>query len=183
MADWQKLSSKIVYENRWLIVYEDQVITPAGNESIYGYMRYRCDVVYVVAIDAHQNTFLTLQQRYPTGKTNWECPAGFIENETVESAAKRELLEETGMQADSIKIMSTVDIANGVAAIKNNVCLAKDLKKVTTKLDPVDGIIATKKVPLAKVYDMIINGEIVCSQSIAAFYMAGKYLESKDKEQ
>ena len=79
--------------------------------------------------------------------------------------------------------MSTVDIANGVAAIKSNVCLAKDLKKVTNKLDPVDGIIATKKVPLAKVYDMIINREIVCSQSIAAFYMAGKYLESKDKEQ
>lgn len=181
MAHWKTLSSKVVYENKWMAVYEDEALTPAGQKTLYGHVHSKSDAVYIVAIDDKENTYLTLQQRYVSGNTNWECPAGRMDDDSVIEAAKRELLEETGVRADNIEVMAQVEVANGIASFKMNFCIATGLKLVTNKLDQVDGIIATKKVPLTEVYDMILRGEIVCAQSIAAFYMTGKFIENKVK--
>jgi 8-oxo-dGTP diphosphatase len=54
----------------------------------------------VVAVNAHGEIVLVLRGENP-GKGMWGLPAGFMEvNETVEQAARRECLEETGLEVE-----------------------------------------------------------------------------------
>ena len=177
MNDWQTKSSKVVYENRWMVVHEDEVVMPNGKDGIYGYIDSKSDSVYVVPIDKDGNTYIVSQQRYTTKKITWECVAGRAEGQDVETAAKRELLEETGLQAASITPILTSDIANGMTTFQGTFCIATGLERTTDNLDPEDGILAVKKVSLDKVKQMILAGEITCCQSVAAFFTAIAHLD------
>lgn len=178
MSDWQTKASKIVYDNPWLTVYEDQVVMPSGREGIYGYVESKSDSVYIVPVDDHGNTYIIKQEHYTTKQSSWQCAAGRINGDTIETAAKRELLEETGLQANTITILSNVRIAVGMTCFRGVLCLARHLTKVTNELDPDEGIVV-KKLPLTEVKDMIFAGEIINTESIAAFLMALTYLSEK----
>lgn len=182
MADWKTLSSRIVYESRFMRMHEDKVINPIGEDSVYSFLESTSDAVYVVPVDDEGNTYIIQEYRYPIKKAVWECTAGRNEGDDTETTAKRELLEETGLQAEEIIVIGDIQVASGVANLKNTVCLAKRLTKVSDELDPVDGILAVKKVPLVDIRGKILAGEIQCSQSIAAFFMAIAYLEKEKSE-
>jgi len=179
VSAWQTKTSKVVYENPWMIVHEDMVIMPNGKDGMYGYVDSKSDSVYVVPVDEDGNTYIVQQERYTIKKMTWECVAGRMDNDDIETAVKRELLEETGVQAETITPMNTVQVANGIATFKSTFCLARGLTKVSDVLDAADGIYAAKKLPLSEVKEKILNGEITCSQSIAAFLMAMAYLEKE----
>jgi ADP-ribose pyrophosphatase len=179
MNDWQTKSSKIVYENPWMMVQEDQVVLPNGKDGMYGYVSSKSNSVYVIPVDKEGNTYIVQQNRYPNKNTTWECVGGRVDDDTPAVAAKRELLEETGVQASTLTKLSTIEIANGIATFKGTIYLATDLKKVTDNLDEDDGILAAKKLPLSTIKQMIMNGEITCVQSIAAFLMVITYLDER----
>lgn len=179
MAAWQTLSSKIVYENPWMIVHEDETINPAGAKTMYGYVESKSASVYVVPIDENGDTYIVKQHRYAIKRDTWECVAGRTDGEATIVAAKRELLEETGLEANDIHVIGEIQTANGMTTFKSTVCIARKLKKVTDQLDQTDGIMAAEKVSLSRVRKMILAGDIKCSQSIAVFLMATAYLEEQ----
>lgn len=184
MSLWEKLSSRIAYENSWMRVHEDRVINPAGQEVIYGYCESKSPSVYVVPVDEAGNTYIVKQYRYTIGKESWECVAGRTDGEPAEAAAKRELLEEAGIEAEEIIKLGTVNIANGISTFQSTFCIAQGITKVTDELDKTDGILEAKKISLSDVRKKILAGEIQCSQSIAAFLMVIAYLEqSTDRVQ
>jgi ADP-ribose pyrophosphatase len=182
MSGWQTLRTRVAYENPFMIVHEDQAINPAGKEVIYGYIDSKSDSVYVVPIDHEGNTYIVNQYRYTIKQDTWECVAGRVDNDGVHAAAKRELLEETGLAAQELILIGTVQVANGMTTFKSHFFIAKNLQKITEKLDEHDGILGAKKLPLKNVVDMILKGDIQCSQSIAAFLMAHTYLQRKVNE-
>lgn len=179
MSGWQTKSSKIVYENPWMIVHEDQVIRPDGTDGMYGYVDSKSDAVYIVAVDDKQNTYITYQFRYPLKRNSWECPAGRCDGDEPETAARRELLEETGVQAKTLRHIATRQVANGISTFREHTFLATDLTETDAELDPADGILEAKKLPLESVIAMIQRGEITCSQSIASFFMVREFLRQE----
>lgn len=181
MASWQTKSTKIVYENPWIIVHEDEVITPAGKDGIFGHIDFKGESVFVVPVDNEGNTYLVEQERYVTKLTGWEIPAGATDGQSFEEAAKRELLEEAGVQAAKVEVITEFYLANGIASFKGAVCLATGLEKVTDELDSADGILAARRLPLTKVRDMILSGEIVDGPTITAVLTTMAYLEKSSK--
>lgn len=181
MADWQTKSSKVVYENPWMIVHEDQVIRPDGKDGLYGFVESKCPGVYVVPVDDEGNTYLVQQHRYTLGALTWETIAGRTDNEDPEFAGRRELMEETGLEAKDFTLLATTRPANGISRFLEYVFIATGITKVSDKIDTEEGLTQVKRLPLDDAITMIRDGEIQCSDSIAALYMARDYLAQKGK--
>jgi 8-oxo-dGTP pyrophosphatase MutT (NUDIX family) len=181
MANWKTLSSRIAYENPFMLVHEDQAINPAGKQTVYGYVESKGDSVYVIPVDEKGNTYIVRQYRYPLKQETWEFVAGRVDNEQPENAAKRELLEETGLEADDITTVGDIYIANGITNFKSTIYVARGLAKVTDQLDESDGILEVIQVSMDEVVKKILAGTIQCGPSIAAFFMVKAYLEGEKK--
>lgn len=179
MSDWKTLSTRIAYENPYTYVEESEVINPAGEKTVYGVMKSKADGVYIVPIDDKGNTYLTRQYRYTTKLISWEVASGRVDEGDFEAAAKRELHEETGVWAKTFTDLSTITPANGICSFNEKIFLAEGLSVTDDELDPADGILERKKLPLEDAIIMAMNGEIHCPQSIAALFMAREYLQRR----
>ncbi|MBH1980190.1 NUDIX hydrolase [Candidatus Saccharibacteria bacterium] len=176
MSEWQTKSSKVVYENPWLIIKEDEVVMPNGKDGLYGVVSSKSDAVFVVPIDTAGNTYLVQQEHYTTRELAWQCIAGRTDGEPAEIAAKRELLEEAGLAAEQITIMSSARTATGMTTFRTSLCLAEHLSEDMSHFDSGE-INQVKKVPLADIPRLIFAGEIAATESIAALLMATEYLK------
>jgi 8-oxo-dGTP diphosphatase len=89
---------------------------PLDNVFIEGMERKfcsNCQVIHyinpkptVAAIAEYKGSILLIKRGIEPGKGRWSLPSGFMEiNETPEEACLRELLEETGMQANIIGLV------------------------------------------------------------------------------
>lgn len=173
---WKKLSSKIVYKNDWFSIREDQVEKPGGREGIYGLVQITPSVL-IVPLNENNETYLIGLYRYTTKKYSIEVPAGNTDGEDPLKAAKRELLEETGLTADEWVKIAEVTPYDGISEEVDYVYIAKNLRQTENPLDAKEGILEVKKVPFENVSDLIRSGEISNGQTITALSLARIYLE------
>ncbi|MGA8367341.1 MAG: NUDIX hydrolase, partial [Candidatus Acidiferrales bacterium] len=88
---------KVVFSVRWFDVVAR---TADGSASPYYVIR-TCDYVVVLAATAEGPLLLVRQYRPAVGKETLELPGGHVEDgESPEAAARRELAEETGYEAE-----------------------------------------------------------------------------------
>src|SRR5215218_5146951 len=112
---WRMLDSRRVYENPWISVREDSVIRPDGEPGIYGVVHYKNTAVGVVPVE-DDHVYLVGQYRYPLECYSWEIPEGGCpEGEDTLEAARRELKEETGLEAGSWSKLGEAFLSNSVA--------------------------------------------------------------------
>lgn len=75
--------------------------------SIKAKMAERKPKLVVGILARYKNKFLLAKEVLEGGKTYWIVPGGKVEfGETIEDAAKREILEETGIKAKSLKFLA-----------------------------------------------------------------------------
>lgn len=77
------LSSKIVYQNRWMRVREDAIERPDGSKGIYGVVE-KPDFAVIIPWD-RGGLHLVEQHRYPVGARYWELPQGSWEGTAIEA--------------------------------------------------------------------------------------------------
>ena len=75
---WKVKSTEIIYENPWIRVREDQVITPGGTNGIYGVTK-ALDGVCVVSIDEQDNIHIVKEFKYAVNSYRIEGVCGGIE--------------------------------------------------------------------------------------------------------
>lgn len=113
---WTTLSRRLVYENPWIAVREDQILQPDGRPGIYGVVQFKNKAVGVLPVDEQGRIWLVGQYRYPIERYSWEIPEGGGHgDETAEDAARRELREETGLIAGRLELISTSHLSNSVS--------------------------------------------------------------------
>jgi ADP-ribose pyrophosphatase len=165
---WKILSSNDVYDNSWVTVTEFKVINPSGGRGIYGQVHFKNIAIGIIVLDERLNTWLVGQYRFPVDHYSWEIPEGGspLDDDPLEGA-KRELLEETGLAAKSWEKILEMELSNSVSDEKAVVYLAWDLEQ--HHADPEDTEeLELKKLPFDEVYQMVEDGTIVDSISVAA---------------
>ena len=164
---WTILSSTSVYDNNWINLTEFNVINPAGGEGIYGKVHFKNRAVGIVPIDNQGNIYLVGQFRFALDDFSWEIPEGGSPfHEDILDSAKRELKEETGIEAGNWQKLLDIHLSNSVSDEVGNIFLATGLSFTEAEPEETEEI-HVRKLPFEEAYEMVINGEITDSMSIA----------------
>ena len=175
-SPWKRESSKPIYDNPWISVREDQVITPTGTNGIYGVVHLKNYALGIIALDKDLNIYLVGQYRYPLDSYSWELPegGGDLNTPPLESA-KRELKEETGIEAEEWELICKFHTSNSITDEVGFLYLAQDLTQGKTCFDETEDIIV-KKIPLKQALEMITKGEITDIISITGILAISRKL-------
>jgi len=166
----QTLSTRTVYENRWMRVREDGVRFADGTTGIYGVVM-KPDFALIAPLDAAGRLHLVEQYRYPIGMRSWEFPQGTWEERPDADPlelARGELREETGLEAAEIVHIGHLHQACGYATQACNIYLARNLRRRETALEATEQGLISRAFPTAEVLDMVQNGVIKDAATVAA---------------
>jgi 8-oxo-dGTP pyrophosphatase MutT (NUDIX family) len=165
---WSTLSTREVYSNNWITVEEHDVINPAGGKGIYGKVHFKNKAIGIIPIDKDGNTWLVGQYRYVLNTWTWEIPEGGgpIGKDLLESA-QRELKEETGLIANHWELLMRLHNSNSVTDEEAFIFLAEDLEAGDHELEDTEADMVVKKLSLREAVEMVVNGEITDSMSVA----------------
>ena len=170
------------HSSKWAEFVETSYIDRAGNEKNWSYIQRRKDIQAVVVIPLVPETgdlILIRQFRIPLEKYAIEFPAGLIdEGENAETAALRELLEETGFSAAIAEIYGPLCTSAGLTS--ETVFLARaecNSKKISDQSLDDSEHIEVIRVPLNELKQLLHKfsaaGDIIDSR-VAAFALSGE---------
>ncbi|MBS1953201.1 MAG: NUDIX hydrolase [Cyanobacteria bacterium SZAS-4] len=167
-SPWKTKGSRFVYENPWIHVREDDVVQPDGKPGIYGVVHFKNTAIGVLPIDEDDKICLVGQYRYAIERYSWEIPeGGCAEGEDYLDAAKRELIEETGMVASDWTRLGCSHLSNSVSDELAIFYLATGLTRGTPNPEGTEEL-AYKHVTFDQALDMVMQGEITDALSILA---------------
>jgi 8-oxo-dGTP pyrophosphatase MutT (NUDIX family) len=165
---WTVLDSHIVYDNPWIRLTEFKVINPAGGNGIYGKVHYKHIAVGIIPLDEDWNCWLVGQYRFPLDQYSWEIPEGGGRmDEDPLDAAKRELLEETGLVAKSWTKICTLHLSNSVSDEISVIFLARELEQQTPAPEDTEQL-SIKKIHFDELVRMQVAGDITDAMSVVA---------------
>lgn len=173
---WKRISGRRVYENPWIKVREDQVISPTGKLGIYGVVEARV-ATGVVALTSADEVYLVGQYRYPTDIYSWEIPeGGGDDGEAPLATAQRELREETGLIATRWEQLGgEVHVSNCFTNERAYLYLARELVEGSSQPDDTE-VLQIKKIPFIECVRMVETGEIVDGLTVIAILRAARLL-------
>ena len=156
----KQISREQIFKGKVLDVVKDTVTLPNG-EVATREMCLHIGAVCVIALCDDGTVIMERQFRYPHGKELFEIPAGKLnyEGEDPLEAAKRELREETGAVAKKYTDLGNMIPSPAILGEKVHMYLAEDISFTERELDE-DEFLDVERVPLQKLYDMVMSGEI-----------------------
>ena len=175
---WTSQSERPIYENPWIRVSEHQATAPTGNPATYGLVSYKNYAVAILPIFDDGTTILVGQHRFPLGDYSWEIPEGGgpLDQDPLESA-RRELAEETGLQAADWREILRAQLSNSVSDERAFGYLATGLSAASGvhHADETEDL-AQVRVPFREALDAAMAGDLQDMLTVAmllkAYHMA-----------
>jgi 8-oxo-dGTP pyrophosphatase MutT (NUDIX family) len=157
-------------------VRKDVTVNPRTGQSHEMFVLEQPNWVNVIPLTPDHQVVMVEQWRHGTRSIHLETPGGLMDDgETPEQCARRELLEETGYEADKLVTLGTVHPNPSFQTNLQHYVLAENCRKIAEpKLDHAEDIVV-KLVPLMDVPRMIGAGEITHGIVIGGFYWLNLY--------
>ncbi|MDY6065023.1 MAG: NUDIX hydrolase [Finegoldia sp.] len=168
------LGSKMIYQGRILNLRVDDVQLLNGKKSKREIVEHK-DAVCILAVKDEQMYFVR-QFRKAVDDVLLEAPAGLVEaGESAEAAARREMREELGFNAENLEFLFEAYTSPGFSDEKISFFYADGLYEDPLKADD-DEFLEIKSIGIKDCLDMIFDGKITDLKTASGiFYLARKF--------
>jgi len=164
----EQIDSQEIYKGVVCHLYKDRVRLNDGTESVREVLR-DCRAVCVLPLDRDFNVTMVSQYRYAHSKVLLEIPAGKLDaGEDFLKAAKRELLEETGIKARKYTFLGEIYTTPAFVDEVIYMYLATDLEEGGEQHLDRDEFLNVEKIPLDTLVKMTLDGQIRDAKTQAA---------------
>jgi 8-oxo-dGTP pyrophosphatase MutT (NUDIX family) len=168
VGPWRRRSRRVAYENSWITVWHDEVDRPDGSPGIYGLVHFANHAAGAVVLDADDRLLLVRQHRYTIDAPSWEIPEGGVPaGETPLAGIRRELREETGVEAATWIELARLHLSNSVTDEAATLFLATGVTHGVAEPEATEEIEA-RWVPFADALAMTLDGRITDAMSVVA---------------
>lgn len=167
----KRVNSRKVYEGAILNVRVDTVTAPKGRA--HREIVEHNGAVAAVAMTDDERILMVRQYRYACDQVVLELPAGKIDKgeNDPEAAMRRELKEETGYEAETIRYLGCINPSVGYSEEVIHLYLMTGLSAGEQKLDE-DEALDVELMPFEEVYQMAAEGKLTDAKTIAGVFMA-----------
>lgn len=174
LKPWDTLSStEILARPPYLKVWQDKVRLPGGS-VIDDYYRIELSehvVIYAETVDGR--ILVERNYKHGVGRVNLTLPAGYLEDgEPPLETARRELLEETGYQAERWQSLGAYVVSANQGAGKAHVYLAREARYIRPPeagdLEEIEVLLLTEK----ELMRALVAGEVATVSTAATIGLA-----------
>lgn len=163
----KKISEKLIYDGRIIHLYVDEIELPNGKPAMREYIRHQ-GAVCVVPVTEDGKVIVVDQFRYPFGRVTTEIPAGKIDpGEDPETAARRELSEETGIEDGELTFIGEFYSSPAILTEIIYMYTVKNFTRGELHTDP-DEFVEVREIPLDELVEDILACRIKDSKTQAA---------------
>lgn len=167
------------YKNPWIEVVEEKVVGPNGKEGLFGIVRAK-DGGSVLPMDDNGFVYLVDEFHYAIGKNEAETiSGGREEGEEYLEAAKRELKEETGIEAGEWIDLGITQPLTTLIDCPQKLFLARKLSFSESNPEESEDI-KLMKIKFEEAVRMVMNSEILHAPSCVLILKAEKYLKNNN---
>src|SRR6476620_4580422 len=165
---WIRNARRVAYENPWLTLWHDDVTRPDGAPGIYGVVHFANLAAGVLVLDDDDRVLLVGQHRYALDAYSWEIPEGGVpDGETALDGAKRELREETGVEAADWRELARLHLSNSVSDELAVLFVATGLSHGDATPDGTEQLVI-RWLPFSEVLAMTLDGRITDAMTVVA---------------
>ncbi|MDZ8070876.1 MAG: NUDIX hydrolase [Nostoc sp. DedQUE08] len=178
LKKWKILKSKMVLDNPWCQVRQDEIELSNGKIIDDYFVSIKPEVAMILPITSNREIIFVRQYRHAVGEFFLELPAGNFDptKESAEIAAIRELREETGYIPQEFKKIGTLYDKPSKDTNKIHLFLAENASKVGEQQLDITEDIEVVLIPVESILEKIIQGEISVAGTVAALFLGLKLI-------
>ncbi|MEA5551375.1 NUDIX hydrolase [Anabaena cylindrica UHCC 0172] len=179
LRKWKILKSNMIIDHHWCKVRQDQIELPNGQIIDDYFISIKPDIALILPITNQQEIIFVRQYRHAVGDFFLELPAGSFNSttESAETAAIRELREETGYTTQNLQKIATLYDKPSKDTNQIHLFLAENVVKVGEQNLDITEEIEIILIPLKSVLDKIAQGEISVAGTVAALFLGLNFLK------
>jgi 8-oxo-dGTP pyrophosphatase MutT (NUDIX family) len=165
---FEKVGENRVFESRVFAVETVDLVSPEGEAFTRDVVRHP-GAVAIIPLHDDGTVSLVRQFRAPVMTTLLEAPAGTcdVDGEPLETTARRELVEEAGLDAGSMRRLAAVHNSPGYSDQRTTIFVATDLRPCATARSGVEEQwMSVERIRLDDVDALVADGRLVDETTI-----------------
>ncbi|ELY70918.1 NUDIX hydrolase [Natrinema versiforme] len=181
---WETRERRVAYSCPGFDVVNESVRLPDGTETDFDYLS-EPESVCILPFTPDGDVVCIDEWRQAVSRISHGLPVGGVEpaDDDLEAAARRELAEETGHEAEHFEPLTTVEPANGIADAVLHFFVARGCRPTAEQRLDHNESIRVEERSLAALTDAVADGEIRDGRTVLALSYYRLFDEGDDSDE